>query len=648
MASNKIQMLVNYVPNQECRIALVEDGKLDELYQERASAESHVGNIYKGRITNVEPAIQAAFVDFGLERNGFLHITDLHPRYFPGKMREQVEVVGLKTPHRERPLIQKALKRGDDVLVQVIKEGLGTKGPTLTSYLSIPGRFLVMMPHMQRLGVSRKIEEDLVRRKLRKMLGELNPPKGFGFIVRTAGVDRTKAELKRDLSYLLRLWKAIEARMKTVVVGELYTESDLIIRTIRDVFSSDISRIVVDDAHAAKRARDFLSVASPRSESNVMLYSEQIPLFDRFKIEQQIETINSRTVPLPSGGSLVIDSTEAMVTIDVNSGKSRKSRDAETNAYKTDLEAVDEICRQLRLRDLGGVIAIDLIDMHQARHRRDVEQQFRNNIRKDRARTRTGSISQFGILEMTRQRMRPSLKKSIYIDCTACQGSGQVKSPESVVIEVMRRLALVLHCKKVARTELTVSPSVAFQLLNNRRSQLAEVEQKHNKSITVRVNDNATLDFMNIDAFDQRGGTVDTQGMAPFEEPVFEIVEALDEIDDEQYAGAVARSAAREQPEEPEDADDGGETAKAAGEGEPKTKRRRRRRRGGRGRSKKTTPESSPGTASAVTVTEKTTVKNDSTTTSKKKTPRQRSLSSHSPEPKAGHGYDNPSLTEQE
>ena len=218
---SKTQMLINYVPGEECRIALVEDGRLEELYQERASSESHVGNIYKGRVSNVEPSIQAAFVDFGLERNGFLHISDLHPMYFPGKMREEFEKVGSKTPRRERPPIQKCLRRGDEVLVQVIKEGIGTKGPTLTSYLSIPGRFIVMMPQMQRLGVSRKIEDEEVRRKMRKALEELKPPKGFGFIVRTAGIDRPKTELKRDLSYLQRLWKSIEARRKQVVVGEL-------------------------------------------------------------------------------------------------------------------------------------------------------------------------------------------------------------------------------------------------------------------------------------------------------------------------------------------------------------------------------------------------------------------------------------------
>jgi len=508
----KRQMLVNYVRGEECRIAIVEDGRLEELYQERASAESHVGNIYKGRVANVEASIQAAFVDFGLDRHGFLHITDLHPMYFRGDQKEDSERVGHKTPRHERPLIQKCLRRGQEVLVQVLKEGIGSKGPTLTSYLSIPGRFLVMMPYMERLGVSRKVEDDDARRAMRRMLDDLKPPRDFGFIVRTAGVGRTKTDLKRDLAYLQRLWKRMsEKQEETDGVGELYTESDLIIRTIRDVFSSDIDQIIVDDEDAAKRAAEFLAIANPRTGSSLMVYRDPVPLFDRYDLERQIETINSREVPLVSGGSLVIEQTEALVAIDVNSGKSRDARDAETNAYKTNVEACDEICRQLRLRDLGGVIINDLIDMRMLKHRRSIEQQFRQNLKKDRARTRIGPISSFGILEMTRQRMRPSLKKSIYTDCAACQGTGHVKSTESVVLHVMRQLALVMHRQEVAKVELTISPDVAFQLLNRKRQQLVRLEQTYHASVLVRVNSHGSVDTLHIAAFDERGGVVDTR-----------------------------------------------------------------------------------------------------------------------------------------
>jgi len=507
-------MLINYVPGEECRIAIVENGRLEEFYQERASAGSHVGNIYKGKVTNVEPSIQAAFIDFGEGRNGFLHITDLHPSYFSAKNRDDTELVGSKTPRHERPLIQRCLKRGQDVLVQVLKEGIGTKGPTLTSYLSIPGRFLVMMPQMQRLGVSRKVEDDDARREMRKILSELKPPEGFGFIIRTAGMGQTKTDLKRDLAYLVRLWKSIDRRKKALRgVGELYTEQDLIIRTIRDVFTNDIGRVVIDNPQAAQRAHDFLAIASPRSRPKVSFYHDPVPLFHRFDIERQIEGINAREVPLRSGGSLVFDQTEALVAIDVNSGKSREARDAETNAFNTNREAVDEICRQLRLRDLGGVVVNDLIDMRDLKRRKQIETQFRNNLKNDRARTRVGSISQFGLLEMTRQRMRPSLSSSLSSECAACQGFGHVKSPESVVLDVMRRLALVLHREVVVRAELIISPDAAFQILNRKRSQLVELEKRYAKPVTVRVG-GTTVDYVEIRLFDERGGQMEFDSLS--------------------------------------------------------------------------------------------------------------------------------------
>ncbi|MFK7787861.1 MAG: Rne/Rng family ribonuclease [Phycisphaeraceae bacterium] len=505
------EMLINFVPGEECRIAIAEDGKLEEYYQERASAQSHVSNIYKGRVTNIEPAIQAAFIDFGLERNGFLHISDLHPKYFPGKDREDFEKVGKKTARRDRPPMQKCLKRGDEVLVQVLKEGIGTKGPTLTSYLSIPGRFLVMMPDMKQLGVSRKVEDDEARKETRKILKELEPPGDFGFIVRTAGIGQTKTDLKRDLSYLVRLWKNIERNQKKIKrTGELYAESDLVIRTIRDVFTADTERVIVDDLGAARRAADFLRVASPRSKTEVVYYDDAVPLLHRKGIERQIGLIGAREVPLPSGGALVIDQTEALVAIDVNSGKSRKARDAETMALHTNLEAVDEICRQLRLRDLGGIVVNDLIDMRPAGNRRKVESRMRDNLKKDRAKTRVGPISTFGLLEMTRQRMRPSLRKSIHAECRHCEGLGYTQSAESVVLNVMRQLALIMQRDDVARVELTISPDVAFQLLNRKRNELTHIEEAHGKQVLVRVG-GGRLDYIAIDAFDNRNQALDTE-----------------------------------------------------------------------------------------------------------------------------------------
>ena len=589
-------MLINYVPEEECRIAIVEDGSLEELYQERASAGSHVGNIYKGKVVGVEPSIQAAFVDFGLERNGFLHISDLHPMYFSGEAKDLSERIGKKTPRRDRPPIQRCLRRGQDVLVQVLKEGIGTKGPTVSSYLSIPGRFIVMMPNMERMGVSRKVEDDDARRQMREILDELKPPEGFGFIIRTAGVGRTKVELKRDLAYLQRLWKQIEQRMSRTRVGELYTESDLVIRTIRDVFSSDIQRVIVDHEKAARRARDFLAMASPRSTSKVMFYRDPVPLFHRYDLERQIENIHARVVPMPAGGSLVIDATEALVAIDVNSGKMRENRDAETTAYRTNVEAADEICRQLRLRDLGGVVVMDLIDMRSSQHRRQIEQRIRNNLKRDRARTRVGSISQFGIVEMTRQRMRPSLRTSHYTSCLHCQGAGQVRSPESVVLNVMRRLALTLLPGSVSQVELTVSPDVAFQLLNRKRSALVALESQFKKPVLVRVKDGGPVDYLQLVAFDARGGVLELDESAMPGEPDLVSVESLPD--------AAPRSAASKSDEldvyadvedEPspsgEALDDQPPTADAdsrqqaeSGEAPARPRRRRRRRRGGRGR----------------------------------------------------------------
>src|SRR6201996_2163970 len=316
-------MLINVSEGEECRIALVEDGRLEELYVERASSTSHVGNIYTGRVTNVEPSIQAAFIDFGLGRNGFLHISDLMPTYFGRKGEDIQESVGRKMSRRDRPPIQRCLRRGDELTVQIIKEGIGTKGPTLSTYLSIPGRILVMMPGMDNFGVSKKIEDEDERRRLRKILDELDPVEGVGFIIRTAGMDKSKTEIQKALTYPTRLWQAIEKKTKEPPPVELYTEGDLVTRTVRDVYSTDVEKIVIDSKDVAKRVKDFIKLTAPRTKNKVELYDEPIPLFHKYGIEREIEMMYSRHVPLPSGGSLVIDSTEAVVAIDVNSGKFR-------------------------------------------------------------------------------------------------------------------------------------------------------------------------------------------------------------------------------------------------------------------------------------------------------------------------------------
>jgi ribonuclease E len=504
------EMLINVSEGEECRIALLDDGKLEELYMERTSSTSHVGNIYKGRVTNVEPSIQAAFVDFGLGRNGFLHISDLMPTYF-GRSGDNVpqETVGRKMARRDRPPIQRCLRRGDDIVVQIIKEGIGTKGPTLSTYLSIPGRILVMMPGMAKMGVSRKIEDDEERRRLRQILDSLKPIDDVGFIIRTAGVGKTKAEIQRDLTYLTRLWQTlVKKRDSGPGPTELYTEGDLVTRTVRDVFSTDIDLIVADNKDVVKRVKEVIKLANPRTKNKVELYEGGVPLFHKYGIEREIEQMYSRHVPLPSGGSLVIDSTEAIVAIDVNSGKFREHADAETTAFKTDMEAADEIPRQLRLRDLGGVIICDFIDLRYERHRRDLEAKLHANFQKDRAKTKVLRMSQFGIIEMTRQRMRPSLKRSIYFDCPHCKGAGLVKTPESMSLDVMRRLAIAANDLKVARVEMSVNPEVNFYLQNKKRRSLAELEDRTGKRIVIRADTHLGLDEVKLELFDSRDGLV--------------------------------------------------------------------------------------------------------------------------------------------
>src|SRR6185312_9292064 len=388
----KQEMLINVAQPEECRIAIVEDGVLEELYIERSSQDNYVGNIYKGRVVNLEPSIQAAFVDFGVGRNGFLHISDLEPQYFrqggfdpykPIEMqgaargeRERVRTTesngggngdadlddiadedfgeggpqggpqrrhgkrGLRPGARPRvkPPIQDILRRGDELLVQVIKEGIGTKGPTLSTYISIPGRYLVLMPALGRVGVSRKIEDDQQRRVLRDIMLELNPPKGLGFIVRTAGQDRTKKELSRDLAYLLRLWKVIVRRLrKSEGPGGIYEESDMIIRTIRDIFTQEIDAIYIDEPQSFERAKEFLHLVMPRYVNRLQLYEGREPLFHKYKLESEIAQIYQRKVPLRAGGSIVIDQTEALVAIDVNSGSFRARDDAEETAYQLNI-----------------------------------------------------------------------------------------------------------------------------------------------------------------------------------------------------------------------------------------------------------------------------------------------------------------------
>ena len=503
------EMLINMAEKEECRVAMVEDGSLEELYIERASLTSHVGNIYKGRVVNIESGIQAAFIDFGIEKNGFLHISDLHPRYFSKKAAKDTESIGRRKALKERLPIQQCLRKGDEVIVQVTKEGINTKGPTLSTYLALPGKYIVMMPWMQKQGISHKIEDEDERVRLRKILEETKPPKTMGFIIRTAGQGCSKRDIQNDLKYLQRLWRTIEKRMKADKAPcGLYQESDLVIRTMRDVFNSKISRIICDSENVVRKIKDFLSQAYPRMKRRVVFYDDKVPLFHKYQIEDEITKVQSRVVELKGGGSIVVEQTEALVAIDVNSGKYRKQQSAEQTAYKINVAATKEIARQLRLRDLGGLIICDFIDMRSEKHRKEVERAFRTAVKTDRARSKILRISRFGIVEMTRQRMRPSLQSSTYLACPHCAGSGFIKSPESLAIEIIRLLNLSAAKSQIKRIELFVSPVVADYLQNEKRAAIAQIEQFNNKSVIIHSAPNYTSEKHNLVCYNNRGSIV--------------------------------------------------------------------------------------------------------------------------------------------
>jgi ribonuclease E len=752
----KKEMLINVLQPEECRIAIVEDGVLEELYIERTSQESYVGNIYKGRIVNIEPSIQAAFVDFGIGRNGFLHVSDVDPAYYrhlEGRMpreerggrgrrdggrgrredrpatRERIEEDRPRTerPHREelppplplpppapamapgdervfgaglfddvssraapseelppeieaigesseaapegddapgkprrrrrgrrrggrsrsdasganatpadessegppeiesaehrteegepsfegqfddesspadtqdhfsdeddlgddsseshddlgaeestgdeagamgdefeddesardesahergggeeleegqrgrrggrdsrrggrnggggpreqrrklgrdgdgrpKPPIQEIFRRGQEVLVQVIKEGIGTKGPTLSTYISVAGRYLVLMPGLNRVGVSRKIIDEEQRRRLKEIVCELEPPKGVGFIIRTAGVDRNKKELQSDLAYLLRIWQVVVQRVKKQKSpAAIYQESDMITRTIRDTFTSDIETIWVDHAEAFAHAQEFLQGVMPRFANRIKHYASTEPLFYKYGIEDEIIRIQQKKVPLPHGGSIVIEQTEALVAIDVNSGNFRADNNAEATAFQMNLHAAREIARQLRLRDLGGVIINDFIDMREIKHNREVEKTLREAVKRDRARTKVLRISPFGIIEMTRQRIRPSLKRSVFQDCPFCRGNGHVKTIESMSIDVMRLLQLAAHRDNIARVAVRVHKEVADYLLNRRRADIHKLEESGKMQVMVEGMPGAPPELLDLVCYD--------------------------------------------------------------------------------------------------------------------------------------------------
>lgn len=464
------KMLINALDSEESRMAIVEDGLLAELVIESSLQELTRGNIYKGKIINVEPGLQAAFVDYGASRHGFLPWAEIHPDYYAPEKKESYP--GARLP------IAELIKPYQEVLVQVEKEETGNKGAALTTYISLPGRYLVLMPGSNGGGISRKIEDEKERRKIKEIIQQLEVPSGMGLIVRTAGLGRNKSELNKDLQYLLRLWKTIllEAQ-RSPAPSLIYRERDLVIRALRDYFSPDIEEVLIDQKDFFNRARDFMRTFMPRYQNRIKFYSDKRPLFSKYDLEKQIETIYERKVSLKSGGSIVIDPTEALVAIDVNSGRGAQSPSMEDTAFHTNLEATHEIARQLRLRDLGGLIVIDFIDMRDRRHRQEVEKNMRHALKRDKAHVEMGRISSFGLLELSRQRLRPAISERLFIPCRHCQGTGLEKSTEAAALSALRRIQTVLAKGDCSSLRMELPDEVATYLLNQKRSSLLYLEK---------------------------------------------------------------------------------------------------------------------------------------------------------------------------
>jgi len=474
------RMLFNATQAEELRVAIVEGQKLIDLDIESASKEQRKSNIYKGIVTRIEPSLEACFVDYGAERHGFLPLKEVSRQYLGARREGGGE-------GRERA--HDTLREGQELIVQVDKDERGTKGAALTTYISLAGRYLVLMPNNPRGGgVSRRVEGD-ERAELREAVSALDLPDGMSVIARTAGIGRSVEELQWDLAYLLQLWHAIEDAAKLQSNAYLiYQESSLVIRAIRDYFQPDIGEILIDTEAIHEQAQQFMSHVMPANVSRVKLYTDDVPLFSRFQIEHQIETAYGRQVPLPSGGAIVIDHTEALVSVDVNSSRATKAGDIETTAFNTNLEAAEEVARQLRLRDLGGLIVIDFIDMESAKNQREVETRLHEALKYDRARVQIGKISRFGLLELSRQRLRPALGESAYIACPRCHGIGHIRGTESTALHILRILQEEAMKDNTAQVVAQVPVDVATFLLNEKRTEVLSIETRFRVNVLLVPN----------------------------------------------------------------------------------------------------------------------------------------------------------------
>jgi ribonuclease E len=488
------KMLINALHAEEARVAIVEDGRLVDLDVEIAGNEQIRGNIYKGVVVRVEPGLQAAFVDIGLKKLGFLQMGELHPENW--RWRDDIP----EEQRNRRPRIQEVLRRGQELIVQVEKGERDNKGSALTSYVSLPGRYMVLMPGSDSAGISRKVEAEGERKKLKEIISEMTIPAGYGYIIRTEAMGRTREELQKDLDSLIHLYEGIRAQGTAMKgAGLIYQESALIIRTIRDYFSADIDEVLVDSKDVYKDVRECLKEIDPQFEKLVKMHQEKRPIFSRYQLEEQIDLIYEKKVPLKSGGSIFIEPTEALVSIDVNSGKSTGEKGVEDTAFKTNMEAAEEAARQLRLRDLGGLIVIDFIDMRDRKHNAEVEKTLKTALKADKARVNVARISEFGLLEMSRQRIRQTLNQASSLECPHCDGRGKVKSVEAMALSFLRKVHASASKGTIGEVVGSLPLEVAYYLLNRKRHELSQIESDYDIEVTVKGKPSFLLNQMELE-----------------------------------------------------------------------------------------------------------------------------------------------------
>lgn len=549
------KMLINVKHPEEARVAIVHDGRLMELNIEISGKEQTKGNIYKGVVLRVEPGLQAAFVDIGRAKPGFLQMGELHPDFW--QWRDDIP----EEQRKRRPRIQEVLRRGQELVVQVEKDERDSKGSALTTYLSLPGRYMVIMPGSDSTGISRKVEQESVRKALKEIMAGMNIPEGIGYIVRTQAVGRAPEELHKDMENLLALLENIKKSATEIKgAGEIYRDKGLIIRFIRDYFSDDIDEVVVDSREAANEAKEFFRDTMPACEKLVKLHREKRPIFSRFQIEEQLDQIYEKRVPLPSGGSLIIEPTEALVSIDVNSGKTSGERGIEDTAYRTNMEAAEEVARQLRLRDLGGLIVIDFIDMRDRKHNHEVEKTLKQALKMDKARVNLGRISDFGLLEMSRQRIAKTLNDAIHLECPHCEGRGKVKSVEAMALSFLRKIHGAAAKGNVAEVHGGLPLEVAYHLLNRKKRELVQIENDYDIEVKVKGKTSFLMNQLELEVVKRE--------KARLEDAAKNESEVKEDAPPVIHAEMVAADAVeKDQPQEP-----------AVTEGTKKRKRRRKKR----------------------------------------------------------------------